>query len=127
MAVRVYRAIGETTKGEGWLMGERPLPGHQGDSKFYFSDLPATTALPRLVELVHRRPIVDRGYQDGKGHTGLDDYAARKWDSLHRHLAVEMMVLSWLTLQRPPGAKPVIVTAPQAVPSPDEPFFPLRA
>jgi SRSO17 transposase len=127
IALRVHRAVEETTGCQGWLIGERPLPGHQGDKKFYWSDLPAPSPLARLAELAHRRPSVERGYQDGKGYTGLDAYAARKWDSFHRHLAIEMLVLSWLALQRPPIENPVIVVEPQAVQSPNEPFFPLRA
>ena len=126
-ARRVYRGVGETIGPEGWLMGERPLSGHKGEKKFYWSDLPATTPLARLVELIHRRPSAERGYQDGKGHTGLDEYAARKWDSFHRHLAIEMVVLSWLALQEPAVENPVIALEPQAVQSPDEPLFPLRA
>ena len=125
VALRVYRAVGETTGREGWLVGERPLPGHAGERKYYWSDLPATTPLARLAELAHRRPSVERGYQDGKGHTGLDAYAARKWESFHRHLAIELLVLSWLALQAPPPDQPVIVLAPQPVASPDEPVFPL--
>jgi hypothetical protein len=34
--------------------------------KYYWSDLPADTPLARLVELLHRRPGIERGYQDGK-------------------------------------------------------------
>jgi len=90
VALWVYRAVGETTGPEGWLIGERPLPGHD------WSDLLMTTPLARLAELSHRRPGAERGYQDGKGFTGLDAYAARKWDSFHRHLAIDMLVLSWL-------------------------------
>ena len=127
VALRVYRAVGETTGPEGWLLGERPLPGHKGEKKFYWSDLPVSTPLARLAELSHRRPSAERGYQDGKGFTGLDAYAARKWDSFHRHLAIDMLVLNWLALQRPPVENPVIVLEPQAVQSPNEPFFPLRA
>ena len=126
VVLRVYRAVGETTGPEGWLFGERPLPGHEGKMKFYWSDLPVTTPLARLAELSHRRPSVERGYQDGKGFTGLDAYAARKWDSFHRHLAIDMLVLSWLALQRPPVENPVIVLQPQTVQSPNQPLFPLR-
>lgn len=127
VALRVYQAVGETTGSEGWLFGERPLSGHKGEKKFYWSDLPISTPLARLAELSHRRPGVERGYQDGKGFTGLDAYAARKWDSFHRHLAIDMLVLNWLALQRPPVENPVIVLEPQAVQSPNEPLFPLRA
>jgi SRSO17 transposase len=126
VAVRAHRAIGDWTGRKGWLMGERPLPGKEGERKFYWSDLPVTTPLARLVELVHRRPSIERGYQDGKGFTGLDAYPARKWMSFHRHFVIDLLVLSWLTLQRPPVENPVVCVEPQAVQSPDEPVFPLR-
>jgi len=126
VAVRAHRAIGDWTGGEGWLVAERPLPGKEGERKFYWSNLPVTTPLARLVEVVHRRPSIERGYQDGKGITGLDAYPARKWTSFHRHFVIDLLVLSWLVLQRPPAENPVVCVEPQAVQSPDEPVFPLR-
>lgn len=126
IAVRAHRAVGKTTGREGWLLGERPLPGHPGELKYSWSDLPPTTPLARLAELAHRQPAIERGYQDGKGFTGLDHYPARKWHSFHRHLAIEMLVLSWLLLQRPTVEKPVIVVDPQPADGPDKPVFPLR-
>jgi len=83
-------------------------------------------SLARLVELGHRRPSVERGYQDGKGHTGLDTYAARKWESFHRPLVIELLVLNWLAVPGPPVERAVIVLEPQRVESLDEPVFPLR-
>ena len=125
MAMRVHRAVGDTTGPVGWLMGERPRPGESGEEKYYWSNLPSTTPLARLAEVAHRRPGIERSYEDGKGGSGLADYAARKWESFHRHLAIEFLVLSWLTLQKPPGATPQIVVDPQPVGSPSEPVFPL--
>lgn len=125
-ALRANRAIGDWTGPEGWLLGERPLPGEEGELKYYWSDFPKETPLARLVEVAHRRPAVERGYQDGKGFTGMDAYAARTWQAFHRHLAIEHLVLSWLALQRPPVDKPMIVLEPQVVSSPGEPVFPLR-
>jgi SRSO17 transposase len=126
VAVRVHRAVRDATGPLGWLIGERPLPDADGEEKLYWSDLPEDTPLARLAELAHRRPSVERGYEDGKGLTGLGVYAARTWDSFHRHLVIEFLVLSWLALQAPPvDLRPL---APEPLPpSPTaEPIFPLR-
>ena len=127
VALRAHRSQGDLTSTEGWLIGERPLPEQVGKEKVYWSNLPADTPLARLAELAHRRPSIERTYQDGKGYTGLDDYPARLWHSFHRFLTIEMLALSWLVLQQPPTAETEILVEPQAVDSPDEPVFPLRS
>jgi SRSO17 transposase len=110
VAVRVHWAIGGTqfstshhrvyTGPEGWLLGERPLPGERGDSKWYWSNLPADTPLQRLVELAHSRWPIEQFYEDAKGECGLDHYQGRRWDGLHRHLALVMLAYSFLARQR---------------------------
>lgn len=45
---------------EGWPLAERPLPGEEGDPKWFFSDLPASTPLLHLVELAHLRWPVEQ-------------------------------------------------------------------
>jgi SRSO17 transposase len=126
LAVRVHRAVGDRTGPVGWLIGERPPAGETAEGKIYWSDLGETTSLARLAELAHRRPSVERGYEDGKGLTGLGEYAARTWDSFQRHLIVEFLVLSWLSLQHRPASLPAITPDPVTVGSPAEPVFPLR-
>jgi SRSO17 transposase len=125
VAVRGWRSYGDGVRTEGWLMGERPLPGRSGDHKYYWSSLPADTPLARLVELAHRRPGIERGYQDGKGETGFRDYAARLWHSFHRYLVIQFLVLSWLVLQLPLPKDPEIALEPRSVESPEEVVFPL--
>ena len=85
---------------EGWLLGTRPWAGEEGEAKFYFLKLPADTPLQRLVELAHSRWPIEQFYEDGKGECGLDDYQGRRWDGLHRHLALVMLAYSWLAWQR---------------------------
>lgn len=126
VAVRAHRAAGDTTGPLGWLIGERPRPGAAGEEKVYRSTLPATTSLARLAEVAHRRPGIERAYQDGKGGSGWADYPARQWESFHRHLVIEFLVLSWLTLQKPRAATPPVVVDPPPVGPPGEPVFPLR-
>jgi SRSO17 transposase len=109
VALRVHRATGGahlpltdarvTTGPEGWLLGERPLPGTTGERKWYFSPLPADTPLQRLVELAHARWAVEQFYEDAKGECGLADYQGRRWDGLQRHLALVMLAYSFLAVR----------------------------
>jgi SRSO17 transposase len=85
---------------EGWLLGERPLPGERGEVTRYYSNLPADTPLQRLVELAHSRWPIEQFYEDAKGECGLDDYQGRRWDGRHRPLALVMLAYSFLARQR---------------------------
>jgi SRSO17 transposase len=109
-AIRVHWATGSAlhstshhrvqTGPEGWLLGTRPLPGEEGEAKFYLLHLPIDTSLQRLVELAHSRWPIEQFYEDSKGECGLDDYQGRRWDGLHRHIALVMLAYSCLVWQR---------------------------
>jgi len=109
-AVRVHWATGGaqfstshhrvSTGPEGWLLGERPVPGERGEVKWYYSTLSADTPLQRLVELAHSRWPIEQFYEDAKGECGLDHYQGRRWDGLQRHLALVMLAYSFLARQR---------------------------
>ncbi len=103
--VRVYRAArkGGHLASSGWLVGERPLPGHAGDPKFYFAWGLDELSLEDLVELVHVRWVIERFYQDAKGELGLDDYEGRLWPGFQRHVALVMLAHSFLTLRQSYG------------------------
>lgn len=115
LAVRVHRATGNpdtgphgrsvhhatmSTGSEGWLLAERPVPGEDGERKWYYANLPAETSLHRLVTIAHSRWLIEQFYEDGKGECGLDDYQGRRWDGFHRHLALVMLTDSFLMIQR---------------------------
>ena len=60
-----------------------------------------------------------RRYEDAKGECGLDDYQGRRWDGLHRHLALTWLAYTFLVLQR------LAVTTPPDDPgAPSAPGFP---
>lgn len=109
VAVRVHRATGGErhsveharveTGPEGWLIGERPLPGHAGERKYYFSTLPRGSSLGGLTELAHSRWAIEQFYEDAKGECGLSDYQGRRWDGFHRHLSLSMLAYSFLMAQ----------------------------
>ncbi len=111
---------------EGWLLAERPVPTPTSQepstdeprpsddtaqqevaeeqeaeqTKYWFSTLPPDTSLERLVTLAHARWVIEQFYEDAKQECGLDDFQGRRWDGLHRHLALVMLAYSFLALQR---------------------------
>lgn len=121
VAIRVHRGTGSprhstshnrvSTGPEGWLLAERPLgkeasDAQAGEVKYYLSTLPADTSLQRLAELAHSRWAIEQFYEDGKGECGLDDYQGRRWDGLHRHLALSMLSYSFLMVQSVASSQP---------------------
>ncbi len=129
--VRVHRAgkHGRHLPSSGWLIGERPLPGHRGDLKYSFAWGLDDLSLTELVELVHVRWVVERFYQDAKGELGLDDYEGRLWHGFHRHVALVMLAHCFLTLQQsygPAELEPDATASPRGFP-PQGPKKPARA
>ncbi len=108
---------------EGWLLAERPVPSAdvveqtaptvapekkrrrrkeqpKDPTKYWFSTLPQDATLEQLVTLAHARWVIEQFYEDAKGECGLDQYQGRRWDGLHRHLALVMLAYSFLMVQR---------------------------
>ena len=137
VALRTHRATGSDrhsidhelvlTAAEGWLIGERPLPGEpssahkkEGEEElnYYYSTLGAEVPLERLASLAKSRWAIEQFYEDGKGECGLSDYQGRRWEGLHRHLALSMVAYSLLMLHSS-------VTRGAGGSSSSEAFFPL--
>lgn len=132
--VRVYRTghRGQPHASHGWLLGERPLPGHSGDAKYYYAWGLDGRTLGDLLELMHVRWVVERFYQDAKGELGLDAYEGRRWPGLHRHVALVMLAHSYLTLRQsydgdllhPPAPRPPARPPRRRSPAPARGFPP---
>lgn len=122
--VRVYRVglRGKHLPTSGWLIGERPLPGHAGDSKYYFAWGLDSLSLHGLVTLAHCRWVIERFYQDAKGELGLDDYEGRFWTGLHRHVALVMLAHCYLALRRSHAGAGGQPSASSNVPAGEQPM-----
>jgi len=98
--IDAYWSTIEKTGSLGSIIFERPVPGEEGDIKYYFTDLPLEVPEIKVVEYLHRRHTIERFYQDAKDELGLDQYEGRTWPGLHKHYAMVMLAYCWLLLQR---------------------------
>lgn len=96
LALRCWRVDGDGTRHVGWLIGQRPGRGQHGDWKYFWSDFPAHTPLPVLVEYAHRRHWVEQYHEEAKTELGWDQYQGRRWDGFHRHAITVMLSYSFL-------------------------------
>lgn len=115
-AVRVWPATKDRQGTALWLLLERPLDPASDDTKQYVLTGPESATLDELAQCAHRRPIIERSYENAKQEVGLGDYQGRSWTGFHHHLAMVWLSMTWLHLFRRPLLP--LPDEPQASPAP---------
>ena len=74
---------------------ERP-----NEIKYSLSNAPERTTPIRLARMQAQRYWVERSFQDGKSHVGLNDYQVRGWRGWHHHMALVMMAMLFMLKEK---------------------------
>jgi SRSO17 transposase len=81
------------------LLVRRSL-GQQAELKYHRSNAPAEIALEKLAQVRGGHWSVEQSFQAAKGECGLDEYETRGWVGWHHHIALSLLALGFLTLQK---------------------------
>jgi SRSO17 transposase len=92
-------SAGQEPLGPCWLLVEWP-EGEAEPTKFFFSNLPAATALRQLVRTAKGRWWVEHSYRELKDELGLDHFEGRSWQGWQHHVTLVLLAYAFLVLQR---------------------------
>jgi SRSO17 transposase len=81
------------------LLVRRSL-GQQAELKYHRSNAPAEIPLETLTQVRGGHWSVEQSFQAAKGECGLDEYETRGWVGWHHHIALSLLALAFLALQR---------------------------
>jgi SRSO17 transposase len=93
---------------ECWLLIEWPRGGAE-PSKYWLSNLPASTPLHELVYLAKLRWRIERDFEELKQEFGLNHFEGRSWRGFHHHATLCVAAYGFLVAERrafSPGAPP---------------------
>jgi SRSO17 transposase len=97
---RVWLWDGEEAAAHQWHLIVRREIGARHDIKYSLSNAPADIPTARLAQMQGQRFWVERAFQDGKSHAGLDHYQIRSSRAWHHHMALVMMAMLFMLEER---------------------------
>ena len=83
---------------EVWLLCEEEAGAKR--IKYYFVDLPVTSALRTLVTLTHQRWAIEQQYQELKSDLGLDHFEGRSYPGWQHHVALTAVAHAYIQRER---------------------------
>ena len=84
---------------EEWLLVEWPKEASE-PTKYWLSNLSATTSLKSLVKLAKHRWVIERDYEELKQELGLGHYEGRSWRGFHHHATLCIAAYGFLMAER---------------------------
>ncbi len=101
--VRVHAAhrdyLRTSRREEQWLLIEWP-PRESEPTKYWLSNLPATTSIREMVNTAKMRWRIEQDYHELKQEFGLSHYEGRGWTGFHHHATLCIAAYGFLTAQR---------------------------
>ncbi len=97
---RVWVWDGKEEHAHQWHLLVRREINAPGEIKYSLSNAHKDISVERLAHMQGQRYWVERSFQDGKSHIGLDHYQARSWRSWHHHMALVMMAMLFILEER---------------------------
>jgi hypothetical protein len=85
--------------GQERLLVRRSL-GQEAELKYHRSNAPADIPLEKLAQVRGGHWSIEQSFQAAKGECGLDEYETRGWVGWHHHIALSLLALAFLALQR---------------------------
>ena len=74
--------------------------GRNPETKISLSNAPEEVALETLAWMQLQRFWVERAFEDAKSECGMADYQVRKWSAWHHHMALVMMAMLFMLIER---------------------------
>jgi SRSO17 transposase len=97
---RVWLWDGKEESARCWRLIVRRELDSPKEIKFTLSNAPEQTSYHRLAQMQAQRYWVERSFQDAKSHAGLDHYQARGWRAWRHHVALVLMAMLFMLVQR---------------------------
>jgi len=78
-----------------WLLAEWPQNAEH-PAKYFFSNLPASTSLQKLVQTAKGRWWIEHSYRELKDELGLDHFEGRSWRGWNHHVVLVLLAYAFL-------------------------------